>query len=94
MRVVPRAEPPVGTRGRPLRLFLASFLRGRSQLWVEEVEEKGRKDRGLCEEEVCAVVGVVRGSLERCAEMGRPAVEVRWVSVLSIADGMVGNGVR
>jgi len=48
--VVPRVLPPVGTRGRPLRVFLASPALGKSQLEAGEVVEKARHDGNDVEE--------------------------------------------
>lgn len=65
--VVPREEPPVGTRGRPLRDFVLWPRLGNSQLAREEVVENCRNGETLVGGVVCVAEGR-RGRVRRESE--------------------------
>ncbi len=67
--VVPLADPPVGTRGRPFLDRFASAFDGRSQVAdLEEVLEKGRRE---IEAACCDVDDLFQGRTLREVERGR-----------------------
>jgi len=70
--VVPRADPPVGTRGRPLRDLFFSGLDGRSQLpALAVVLENGRR----MEVPFGGKDGLFEEVAERALHSGRRGVE-------------------
>ena len=71
--VVPRADPPVGTRGRPFRdLFFSGWV-GRSQLpGLTDVLEKGRRE---IEELLLGKVFLFVNADERAGHSGRKGAE-------------------
>src|ERR1700712_2260584 len=79
--VVPRADPPVGTRGRPLRDLFFSGLDGRSQLpALAVVVEKGRVPFGGKD-------GLFEEVTDKALHSGRRGVEAiesfsNWVAKL------------